>query len=103
MVNSKDYAQDYNSYYRPSLDDDDETFFPKQGMLPIYYFKNGHLVSQTTQYLREEEVEDIETYDDDIKSNYYLYFIGLLLFIVFYMINWLKCIKWKSLYDYFVK
>ena len=102
MVNSKDFAQDYNSYYRPSLDDDDETFFPKQGTLPIYYFKNGYYRPETQNQQLLEELET-EYQQDQITSNYYLYFIGLLLFILFYCINCVKCIKWNSLYEYLTK
>jgi len=93
MVNSKDFAQDYNSYYRPSLDDDDKTFFPKQGMLPIYFFKNGVLQQQLeqTQYLRQE-TDDFEK-RDQIEANYYIYFISILMFILFFCIS--KIIKQK--------
>ena len=45
MVNSKDFNQDYNVYYRPSLNDTYDFIGPYQGMLPIYKFVNGRLVN----------------------------------------------------------
>lgn len=98
MVNSKDFAQDYNSYYRPSLDDDDATFFPKQGTLPIYYFKNGYYRPETqTQQLLEELENEYPDFDkqDQITANYTLYFLGFVIFILICLIR--QCRKAENL------
>jgi hypothetical protein len=90
MVNSKDFTQNSNSYYRPSLDDDDKTFFPKQGTLPLYFFQNG--IYQPQQ--QEEEQLFIEEFAtdkiDQNNINYSLYFIFLLIFICFFSIKWIS-------------
>jgi hypothetical protein len=42
-MSNKYIQENANEYCRPSLDDDDYNFFPYQGMLPIYCFKNNVL------------------------------------------------------------
>jgi|688.fasta_scaffold847573_2 hypothetical protein len=91
MVNSKDFAQNSNSYYRPSLDDDDKTFFPKQGTLPLYFFQNGIYQPQEEEPQLFFENLAIEE-KDQITSNYYLYFVFLFLFILFFII---KKVRWE--------
>jgi hypothetical protein len=96
MVNSKDFNQDYNSYYRPTPERNDPDFFPQQGTLPLYFFKNGIL--QNTEpndiYLREEDEEDEYI---QINSNYYLYFIFLILFFIILFVKWVKGRKVENL------
>jgi hypothetical protein len=47
-MSNKYIQENANEYCRPSLDDDDSNFFPYQGMLPLYCFKNNVLVNQKT-------------------------------------------------------
>ena len=56
MVNSKsqqDYLN-YNSYYRPSTDDDD--LKPSQGVLPLYYYEYGMLRGTVQPQIQELEL-----------------------------------------------
>jgi hypothetical protein len=97
MVNSKDYAQNYNSYYRPSLDTDDDSFFPKQGDLPIYFFKNG-IYTPEGNPIQETEVQFMEesNYNQHLKTNNYLIpFFILLGFIIVLFVGYNCCKKRK--------
>jgi len=95
MVNSKDYAQNSNEYYRPNIDEDDWTFgiSLKQGTLPLYRFKNDILQEspQHTQYLRVGE-----NYNQQPQTNNYI--IPLFIFIGFVVVCFVgyNCIKKRN-------
>ena len=83
VLHSPDHysEQDYNSYYRPNKDDDKLTFYPSQGVLPLYYFEHGQLRGTIEPiYLKEELKEDLHASSHvHIIPLFYL-FILLLLF-----------------------
>ena len=81
MVNSKDFNQDYNVYYRPSLNDTYDFIGPYQGMLPIYKFVNGRLVNPpaSLNYLNNN---DYDNYEINIILFLYYYFIFSILVLL---------------------
>ncbi len=82
MVNSKDFNQDYNVYYRPSLNDTYDFIGPYQGMLPIYKFVNGRLVNPpaSLNYLNNNDY--IDTYEINSILYIYYYFIFSILVLL---------------------
>ena len=95
MVNSKDFNQDYNSYYRPTKEHNDPDFFPKQGTLPLYFFKNGVLQNEepiTTAQLIEEE----PNYTIHHETNYLIPLFISLGFIIVFVFIWYNCCKKKT-------
>jgi hypothetical protein len=99
MVNSKDFNQDYNSYYRPTPDRNDPDFFPKQGTLPLYFFKNGILQNEepiTTAQLIEEE----PNYNIHHETNNYIIPIIVLGFIIVFAFVCYNCCKKKYVKNY---
>lgn len=83
MVNSKDFNQDYNVYYRPSLNDTNDFIGPYQGMLPIYKFVNGRLVNPpaSLNYLNNNDYDNYE-----INSILYLYYYFIFSILVLLLI-----------------
>jgi hypothetical protein len=82
MVNSKDFNQEYNVYYKQSLDDDSP---PYPGMIPKYKFMNGRLVGQVDQLpLFKEDI------GDDISTNEYIYGYVLFLPCILFTLVFLK-------------
>jgi hypothetical protein len=89
MVNSKDFNQDYNSYYRENLDDDLPNG-PYQGMLPRYYFRNGY-------YQGEVQLNEIVEEEDDYnqhKNNIFPFII--IGFIILSIVGYNLCKKKKE-------
>jgi hypothetical protein len=98
MVNSKDFNQDYNSYYRPTPDRNDPDFFPKQGTLPLYFFKNGILQNEEPLLQNTAtEVQFIEepNYNIQHETNYLIPFLILLGFIIVFFVCYNCCKKRK--------
>jgi hypothetical protein len=94
MVNSKDFNQDYNSYYRPTPERNDPDFFPKQGTLPLYFFKNDILQNEepiTTAQLIEEP-----NYNIHHETNNYIIPIIVLGFIIVFAFVCYNCCKQKK-------
>lgn len=84
MVSSKDFKQNYNCYYRQSLDDD----LPNgvyQGMLPNYYFCNGHLVEILFQ-----ELHELQEYNQNAEYNSSLTFSLILISISIFSLLFFK-------------
>lgn len=93
MVNSKsqqDY-KNYNSFYRPSADDDDLTFAPSQGTLPLYYYEYGMLRGTIAPNMN---LELFINKDDDLKipqhktsSSFLLSSFLFLLFVLLFLLR----------------
>lgn len=84
MVSSKDFKQNYNCYYRQSLDDD----LPNgvyQGMLPNYYFCNGRLVNDNEILLQE-----LHEYNQNTEYNSSLTFSLILISISIFSLLFFK-------------
>ena len=88
MVNSnnqKDYLN-YNSHYRPSLDD--ENFIPSQGVLPLYYYEYGRLrgLSKTQE---SKQIKELNLIEHDESNNSILNF-SLFLLMMYPIIKLVK-------------
>ena len=96
MVNSKsqqDY-KNYNSFYRPSADDDDLTFAPSQGVLPLYYYEYGQLRGTIPPNPNLQNLQLYENKDDDLKfpqhktsSSFLLSSFLFLLFVLLFLLR----------------
>ncbi len=82
-MSNKYIQENANEYYRPSLDDDDIDFFPSQGMLPIYHFKNGFLVKAEINNKELIELEN-DNLNEKRENNDSLYLYSLIFFLLLF-------------------
>ena len=85
MVNSNSFKQveEYNTYYRPSLDDID--FIPSQGVKPLYKYQYSYLKGtippvETIYLLQHEEISTTDYY---LLINLFIIWILLYLYLKF--------------------
>lgn len=82
-MSNKYIQENANEYYRPSLDDDDINFFPSQGMLPIYHFKNGYLVKAENNNKKLIELENNDL-NEKSENNDFIYIYALIIFLLLF-------------------
>jgi len=80
MVSSKDFNQDYNTYYRPSLDD--INFIPSQGVLPLYYYEHKQLRGTIEPQGFSNLYVEINEHDDYSQDSTIFSLFPILLFII---------------------
>lgn len=87
-MSNKYIQENANEYYRPSIDDDDNNFFPSQGMLPIYHFKNGYLVKAENL----KELENSNLYEKSENNDFIYIYASIIFLLLFLLIKFLKII-----------
>jgi hypothetical protein len=95
MVNSQSQNNqlEYNTYYRPNLNSNNDDFFPVQGMIPRYKFVNHQLVDIIPDPRNESfDLREFESYQYIENTNDFIYAYSLLTIPILMIIS-IICIK----------
>jgi hypothetical protein len=89
---SKNIQEYANEYYRPSADDDDLSFFPSQGTMPIYHYVGNQWFPHSPSLHRKLNLkggikrEPLVLFKEE-ESNFIYIYASIFFFIFFFLIN----------------